>query len=130
MAVRLWVRGSALGSTPVSEVRHPDVQDFADSLIAAGLAPATVSNVLSPIQVFYRREVAARRARDEPGQRGRRARGDQSRPKRIASAGEAAALLGALPAEDRPLWATAFYAGLRRGELQALRSPTWTWARA
>ena len=26
-----------------------------------------------------------------------------------------------LPLEDRPLWATAFYAGLRRGELQALR---------
>jgi integrase len=26
-----------------------------------------------------------------------------------------------LPAEDRALWATAFYAGLRRGELQALR---------
>ncbi len=30
-------------------------------------------------------------------------------------------MIGALPREDRPLWATAFYAGLRRGELQALR---------
>ncbi|HEX5762768.1 MAG TPA: site-specific integrase [Solirubrobacterales bacterium] len=39
----------------------------------------------------------------------------------IASAAEAAALLAALPADDRPVWATAFYAGLRRGELQALR---------
>jgi integrase len=27
-----------------------------------------------------------------------------------------------LPAQDRPVWATAFYAGLRLGELQALRS--------
>src|SRR5439155_16508538 len=30
-------------------------------------------------------------------------------------------LLAALPAEDRALWATAMYAGLRRGELMALR---------
>jgi integrase len=30
-------------------------------------------------------------------------------------------LLDALPDADRPIWATAFYAGLRRGELQALR---------
>jgi len=33
----------------------------------------------------------------------------------------ASALLAALRPEDRPVWATAFYAGLRRGELQALR---------
>src|SRR5918998_4275851 len=40
---------------------------------------------------------------------------------RIASPSEAMALLGALPEEDRALWATAFYAALRRGELRALR---------
>jgi len=40
---------------------------------------------------------------------------------RIASPKEACQLIGALPAEDRPLWATAMYAGLRRGELMALR---------
>jgi integrase len=34
---------------------------------------------------------------------------------------EAEALLDALAEEDRPLWASAFYAGLRRGELRALR---------
>jgi len=40
---------------------------------------------------------------------------------RIADPAEAAALLDALPEQDRPLWATAMYAGLRRGELLALR---------
>jgi len=40
---------------------------------------------------------------------------------RAASATAAAELLAAVPAVDRALWATAFYAGLRRGELQALR---------
>jgi integrase len=44
-----------------------------------------------------------------------------SRCERIATAAEAARVLGALPDADRPIWATAFYAGLRRGELQALR---------
>lgn len=34
---------------------------------------------------------------------------------------EAATLLAVLPADDRAVWATAFYAGLRRGELHALR---------
>jgi integrase len=42
---------------------------------------------------------------------------------RIASPEEAAQLLAALPEDDRPLWATALYAGLRRGELMELR---WT----
>ncbi len=41
---------------------------------------------------------------------------------RIASPSEAAALIAALPARDRAVWATAMYAGLRRGELMALRS--------
>ncbi len=40
---------------------------------------------------------------------------------RIASPTEAAQLLGALPERDRAIWATAMYAGLRRGELLALR---------
>lgn len=40
---------------------------------------------------------------------------------RIASPREAESLLAALRASDRPLWATAMYAGLRRGELMGLR---------
>jgi len=40
---------------------------------------------------------------------------------RIVTPEEAARLLQALPEAERPLWATALYAGLRRGELMALR---------
>ena len=40
---------------------------------------------------------------------------------RVASADEAVLLIAALPETDRALWATAFYAGLRLGELRALR---------
>jgi integrase len=39
---------------------------------------------------------------------------------RIASPTEAAELIAALPQRDRAVWATAMYAGLRSGELQAL----------
>ena len=39
---------------------------------------------------------------------------------RIASPTEASQLLAALPQRDRAVWATALYAGLRSGELQAL----------
>jgi integrase len=40
---------------------------------------------------------------------------------RVADPGEARALIAALPEPDRALWATAMYAGLRAGELRALR---------
>jgi hypothetical protein len=39
---------------------------------------------------------------------------------RFASPDEAAKLIEAVPDADRAIWATAMYAGLRRGELQAL----------
>jgi integrase len=44
----------------------------------------------------------------------------RGRRDRIASPEEADRLLAALPERDRPIWATAMYAGLRRGELRAL----------
>ena len=43
------------------------------------------------------------------------------RRERTASPSEAAELLAALPDNLRPIYATAFYAGLRRGELRGLR---------
>jgi integrase len=47
-------------------------------------------------------------------------RGEKARD-RIAGPAEAAALLAALPEGHRATWGTAMYAGLRRGELMALR---------
>jgi len=40
---------------------------------------------------------------------------------RVAAPDEAADLIAALPVEDQAIWAMAMYAGLRLGELQALR---------
>lgn len=45
----------------------------------------------------------------------------RSRRDRIATPDERVRLLAQLSAADRRIWATAMYAGLRRGELMALR---------
>jgi integrase len=45
----------------------------------------------------------------------------RSREKQIVSPDRAHELIAALPQRDRPLWAAALFAGLRRGELRALR---------
>jgi integrase len=108
-----------LGGARLSEVQRPDVQALADRLLARGLDPSTIRNALMPLRAIYRRalsrgDVAVNPTTglELPAVRGRR--------ERIASPDEAAALLAALPSDDRALWAVAFYAGLRRGELMAL----------
>ena len=104
----------------LTDVRRADVQDYVDRLCKNGLSPSTIANKLDPIRVIFRRALR----RDEiavdpttelelPAVRGRR--------DRVASRTQAAALIDALPEGERALWATAFYGGLRRGELRALR---------
>ncbi len=118
---RVYVEGSVVGGMKVAEIRRRDLQDFADELLGSGLAAGTVSNVLNPIQAFYRRALDRDELTYNPAERIDLPSWGTKRPKRIASAAEAVHLLAALRLEDRPIWATAFYAGLRRGELQALR---------
>lgn len=109
-----------LGGRRFGELRRNDVQAFADQLGKQGLSPSTIQCALLPLRAMYRRalvrgEIAMNLLTgiELPAVRGRR--------ERIADPIEAAALLEALLAEDRPIWATAIYAGLRLGELKALR---------
>jgi integrase len=110
-----------LGAMRLQDVRRRHVQALADRLVAEGLSPSSVRNALMPLRVIFRRAL-----RDElvvgnpcdgldlPANRGRR--------DRIVAADHAADLLDALTdTRDRAVWATALYAGLRRGELMALR---------
>ena len=110
----------ALGPVRLGEVQHRDVQRIADDLLAAGRDPSTIRNALMPLRVIFRRAVEDGDVAVNPcahlrlpAVRGRR--------ERIASPEDAVRLLAALPDLDRPVWATALYAGLRRGELMALR---------
>jgi integrase len=109
-----------LGGKRIGDVQRRDVQRLADDILAEGRDPSTIRNALMPLRVIYRRALedgdvvvnpcAHLRL---PAVRGRR--------ERIASPDEAQQLLAALPERDRPIWATALFAGLRRGELMALR---------
>jgi len=120
-AVRVHIAPSSIARMKPPEIRRRELQSFADELLASGLTAASVSNILNPIQAFYRWEIDRDTMAYNPSEGIDLPSDSSKRPKRIASAAEATALLAGLEAEDRPVWATAFYAGLRRGELQALR---------
>jgi integrase len=109
-----------LGALKLSEIHRADVQGLADRLLGEALDPSTIRNILMPLRVIFRRAledgVVAVNPTEKlrlPAVRGRR--------DRIASPSEASTLITAVPERDRALWATALYAGLRRGELMALR---------
>jgi len=91
-----------------------------DELVRAGLSGSRIRGVLNALRAVIRRPLQADELQADPTERLDLPAGDRAR-ERAASPAEAAALLAALPEEDRPLWATAAYAGLRRGELRALR---------
>lgn len=120
--LRVHIQPSTVARLKVAEVRRRDLQALADELLGSGLAAGTVGNVLNPIQAFYRRAVDRDELGYNPSERIDLPGGGTKRPKRIASPREATELLATLDQADRPIWATAFYAGLRRGELQALRA--------
>jgi integrase len=118
-ALRLRVL-PALGHKRLSEVTQVDVQDLVDRLVADGLSASAIGVTLGPLRAIYRRPVARGEVAINPtaGVELPVVRGGRDR---IASPEEAVRLISAVPERDGALWATALYAGLRRGELQALR---------
>src|SRR5262249_28931428 len=111
----------ALGPVRISQLRRRDVQELlVDELVRRGLSGSRIRGVLNAFRAVLRRPLQADEIQVDPTDRLDLPTGERPR-ERAASPAEAAALLEALPAEDRALWATAFYAGLRRGELRALR---------
>ena len=109
-----------LGAHRLSEIRRNDLQDLVERFQAEGLDPSTIRNALMPLRTIYRRalkrgdvSVNPTLGLDLPALEGKR--------DRVASPEEAAQLLTALDDADRPLWAMAFYGGLRMGELRALK---------
>jgi integrase len=108
----------AFGGQRLSDLDHEHVQDFANRLAAEGLSSSTVHNTLDPLRAIYRR---ARRTVPINPTKDLELRRPDGKRERIAEPDEATALIIALPDGDRALWATAFYGGLRRGELRALR---------
>ncbi len=111
-----------LGSKRLTAISHTTLQDFADQLSAQGLSASSVRNTILPFRAIFRRAHRRGEVADQPhlnlalpAVRGSR--------DRVAAPTELAPLLDALQPDDRAIYATALYAGLRAGELQALQ---WT----
>jgi integrase len=109
----------ALGAAKLGDIRRSDVQRLVNRMMADGLEPSTVRNALMPLRAIYRQAVALDEVAVNPTT-GVQLPAVRGKRERIASPAEAARLLAALPSRDRAVWATALYAGLRSGELQAL----------
>ena len=79
-----------------------------------------MQNTLDPLRVIFRRAIRRDEVSIDPTE-GLELRRPHGRRERIADPTEAAALIATISEDERALWATAFYAGLRCGELRALR---------
>jgi integrase len=101
-------------------VRRADLQALADRLLGAGASASKVRNVIMPLRAIYRHAIERDEIVTNPTSNLRLPTG-LGRRERVATADEAEALIAALPESDRAVWATAMYAGLRLGELQALK---------
>jgi integrase len=109
-----------IGGEKLSAITTSDLQVLVDRWQAEGHPASTLRNTIKPLQAIYRRAksrgglpVNPTRDLELPAPRPRQVE--------IVAPDVAAKLLMAVPAEDRPVWATALYAGLRYGELRALR---------
>lgn len=111
----------ALGHIRVRELRTTDAQRWLDDLVRSGrMKPATIDTAVTPLKAFYRRAILRGEAPANPFV-GVMKPAVRSAEREVVSPVLAAAMLEALPAADRRVWAVAFYAGLRRGEIIGLR---------
>lgn len=118
LALRLRVEPT-LGERRLTDITFHDLSDLKERLQGSGVSDSTIRNTFVPLQAIYRR---ARRngvvAINPTLDLGLPTAGSRER---AATPQQAIALLEPLPDPERALHATAFYAGLRRGELRALR---------
>ena len=109
-----------IGSMRLSSIELLDLEDAANELLGSGLSASSVHNTFDPVRKIFARGVRERLIAVNPcselslkAKDGRRDWVD--RPERVARA------ITALPEFERGPWTVAFYAGLRAGEIQALR---------
>jgi integrase len=101
-------------------VRRGDVQRIVDRMHADGLAGSTVRNKVDPLRVLYRRALEDDQVTRNPTSHLRLPE-NRGKPRTVGTPERVGELLAALPDSERAVWTVAFYAGLRVGELRALR---------
>jgi integrase len=118
LALRLRVLPD-LGNRKLADIDLADLLELKERLQGEGVSGSTLRNTFVPLQAIYRRARRNGAVSVNPTlDLGLPTSGTRER---AASPTQAAELLEPLADLERALWATAFYAGLRRGELRALR---------
>jgi integrase len=110
-----------IGAVRLSDLRRRDVQRLVDCLVHRGVVTSTMHNAVTALRVLVRRAIQLEQITVSPCEHlalpGRRT---ATRRQAIPLTDVERSLAALVPA-DRALWATAIYAGLRRGEIAALR---------
>lgn len=110
---------SRFGRLRLDRIDHLDLQDFVDELDATGTNPSTIEGTVLPLRLVYRWARARGIVAVDPTD-GLELPEKAARQRVPPSPADVARLLTAAPESDRPIWAAAMLAGLRRGELLAL----------
>lgn len=109
-----------LGKWKLDALSPVEVQFFVDRLAASGMSPTAVRGAVMPLRVIYRHACRRGLVSQNPVT-GVEMQAWTTQRDRVADQTEVARLLAVLPERDRPIWGVALYAGLRLGEIQALR---------
>ncbi len=109
-----------LSGRKLNTVTTADLQELVDRWQGEGQSASTIRNSIKPLQALYRR---ARSREGLPINPTHDLELPAAAPKEVEIIAPeiASQMLATAPEQDRALWATALYAGLRYGELRALR---------
>lgn len=109
------------GHRKLDTITTVELQDHVEALDAARVNPSTIESTILPLRLVYRRAKQRGVVHVDPTEGlelpEKTSRGNRKPP----APQDAAKVLTTVPAFDRAVWATAMLAGLRRGELLALR---------
>lgn len=119
LALRLHVQ-PVLGRRRLADVDRARVRSLIREWTRAGQDPSSIRNNLDPLRVIFREAIEDGQITVDPMAKLTLPQG-RGRRERVADRAEAQILIDALPEGQQALWACAFYGGLRRGELRALR---------
>lgn len=119
---RLYYRNEikpSFGQVKVDRLSRKEVQKLVDDL-SGRMSPSSVRNALMPLRLIIRYAIQRDLIQINP-MLGLQLPGKREHPVRVLSISEAKLIISTLEGQDRAIFATALLAGLRLGELRALR---------
>ncbi|HEX9481569.1 MAG TPA: site-specific integrase [Solirubrobacteraceae bacterium] len=113
--------GPLIGHVALCKLDRARIKAVVAAWEREGMAASSVRNNLDPLRVLIREAIEDECLAVDPMAGAHFVPKGGGRRERVANRAEARELIEALPQSEQALWACAFYGGLRRGELRALR---------